>query len=152
MSGNEKNPSKTSDITSFLSGKSGNLQKLYHHARKLIEIREYLKSVVPFPINNHITVANLYDNTLIINADSAAWAARLRFYTPEILKALNDNNICTSVKSIRIKVMPPDNVQHDHTEEKLSISADTAALLQHVAESIVDPDLRETLLKLSRNR
>lgn len=152
MPGKQKQHMKTPDIGTLLTEKSGKIHGLYRHVKKLIDIQEQLKTMLPAPLNEHITVANLANDSLTIYTDSAAWAARLRFNIPEMLKSLNLNNICTSVKSIRIKVIPPDNTQLPPHEQKLSISNDTALLLEHVADTIGDPDLRESLLKLSRNR
>jgi len=152
MSGNQKKPFKNRDINRLLSEEDGALEKLYNHARVLIEIRESLKNVIPSRAFQHITVANIHDEALIIHADSAAWAARLRFYIPEMLKSLNANNACTGLKTIRIKVIPADTAPHPGADRKLRISSNTARLLKHVAGSIEDSDLRDSLLRLARNR
>lgn len=143
---------KTPDIGTLLTGKSGNIHALYRHAQKLIDIQNTLKNMLPSPVNEHVSVANHVNNTLTIYTDSAAWAARLRFTIPDMLNSLNQNDKYTSVKTIRIKVQPHETPQPTMSYQKLSISTDTAILLKHVADTINDPELRESLLKLSRHQ
>ncbi|MEX2524691.1 MAG: DUF721 domain-containing protein [Gammaproteobacteria bacterium] len=144
---------KTPDIGTLLTGKSSDIHSLYRHAQKLINVQKTLNDTLPSPLNEHVTVANLVNDTLTIYTDSAAWAARLRFTIPDMLKSLRQNDKYTSVKTIRIKVQPHEKKpQPSRSFQKLSISTDTAILLKHVADTIDDPELRESLLKLSRNQ
>jgi len=138
------------DINSILASRTKTASALYDHALRLIELQKRIRTALPAPLNDHVTVANSRKGTLIIYTDSAAWAARLRFRVPEMLKSINETSQDVPLQAIRIKVRPPDT-RRLPAADKLSISDDTARLLQHMAESISAPDLRASLLRLSRH-
>jgi len=151
MSKEQKRPLQAPPIGDLMAAKSGQIQKIYQHALKLIELQKKLKATLPAPLSDHVSVASLSNHTLTVHTSSAAWAARLRFKTPDMLATLNREKVDSPIKTIRIKVNPPDFVRQK-TPEKLSLSPATSQLLQNVADSISDPELRESLLRLSRNR
>jgi hypothetical protein len=138
------------DINSILACRTETASALYHHALRLIEMQKRLRAELPAPLNEHVTVANSQKGTLVIYTDSAAWAARLRFRVPEMLKSINEIPLDAPLQAIRIKVRPPDTTRLPPAA-RLSISDDTARLLQYMAESISDPGLRASLLRLSRH-
>lgn len=151
MSKEQKKPLQAPPIGDLIAGQRGQIQTIYQHALKLIELQKKLKSALPSPLNDNVTVASLNKQTLTVHTSSAAWAARLRFKTPDMLAALKREKIEPPVKTIRIKVHPPD-ASRPKSVEKLSLSPETSQLLREVADSISDPELRESLLRLSRNR
>ena len=138
------------DINSILACRTKTASAVYDHALRLIELQQRLRTALPAPLNDHVTVANSRNGTLTIYTDSAAWAARLRFRIPEMLKSINETPRGVPLQAIRIKVRPAD-IKRLPAADKLSISDDTARLLQHMAESISDPGLRAALLRLSRH-
>jgi hypothetical protein len=146
----DKSSRQPLDINSILACRTETASALYDHALRLIELQKRLRTTLPSPLNDHVTVANCKKGTLIIYTDSAAWAARLRFRVPEMLKSINEAPQEIPLQAIRIKVRPPDAKQL-LPADKLSISDDTARLLQRMAETISDPDLRASLLRLSRH-
>lgn len=148
----QKKRTQSRNIATLLTDGEGNARRLYDHARHLIEIQSVLKTILPAPINQHITVANLNEDALILHVDSAAWAARLRFHIPEILSRLNTRHTGKRIKTITPRIIPNPGHKPDAGKTKhVSISAQTARFLQNVAASIDDPELRDTFLKLSRH-
>jgi hypothetical protein len=138
-------------IDAILAGRSETASAVYRHALWLLELQRRLRALLAPPLNDHVTVANCRKGALIIHADSAAWAARLRFRIPDILAGFKETPPDAAIQSVRIKVRPPDSTQPPPPAQ-LTISDDTARLLQSVAESISDPDLRASLLRLHRHR
>lgn len=151
MSGTRKKSPAAPDINRLVAGNRGTIRELYNHALRLIQLQQKLRQAIPAPLNDQITVASLADGVITIHTTSAAWAARLRFKIPDMLKSLEQEADGNSVKTIRIKVKPPVDPPPE-SRQKPVISPDTARLLQNVAESISDADLREALLRLSRNQ
>jgi len=138
------------EINSILAHKTDTVSALYHHALKLIELQNQLKALIPAPLDEHVTIANCRNGILTVHTDSAAWAARLRFEVPSMLEKLNDISPDAHLQTIRIKVRPSERIPAPAIR-KLSISDDTARLLRDVAESLSDPELRASLLRLSRH-
>lgn len=124
---------------------------LYEQALRLIELQKQLRSLLPPPLGDHVTVGNCRNGILTVYADSAAWAARLRFEVPGLLNRLNETSPDAGIRTLRTRIRPPDPVAAPAAGKPL-LSAASARLLQDVAESIDDPGLRESLLRLSRHR
>lgn len=63
---------------------------------------------MPAELARHVTGAVLHDDTVVILADSAAWATRIRFHAPELLDRLAPR-YDGAVARVRVKVRPPTN-------------------------------------------
>lgn len=147
MSNDSKIPLKIKKI--FVES-SDNLSLLYLHTQTIIKLQNNLKAELPAPLNEHITIANYYSNTLIIQTDSSAWAAKLRFKIPELLTILKNKCGLSELKTIRIKVSVSDT-DRTSPEKKLILSNQSSNFLRNIANTISDPDLRQSLLKISKN-
>ena len=138
-------------IQQYLASSEGSLAQLQNRAAQLQYYHEQIKSILPPPLEDHFKLANVDKNYLTLHTDSPAWAARLRFKTPDILKriqALCDTN---PPKSIRIKVIPPASTSKK-PGPKPKLSDANANLIHKTAETIKDPKLRDALYRLSKNR
>ena len=147
MSNDRKTPHKIKEI--FVES-SENLSFLYFHAQSIIRLQNNLKAELPTPLNKHVTIANYDSNTLIIQTDSSAWAARLRFKIPELLAILKFKCGLSEIKSIRIKIKVPDGGQ-SLPGRNPGLSDQASNFLINIANSISDPDLRQSLLKISKH-
>jgi hypothetical protein len=145
----ETKQQKNYSLQNLLKGNNSVLASLCARADYLHEMNLKLCSHLPAPLNIHCKLANITDDTVIMHADSSAWAARLRYSIPEILNIMHNQLNTINVKSIRIKVIFPDKKSHTGTGRTLTISKQTAGLLTDCAKSTTDPALRSTLLRLS---
>jgi hypothetical protein len=136
-------------LQTLFKGNNSILTSLCGRADYLHQMSLKLCSYLPAPLNVHCKLANITDDTVIMHADSSAWAARLRYSIPEILNIMRNQLNTINIKSIRIKVMFPDKKSHTNTGRTLTISKQTARLLADCAKSTTDPALRSTLLRLS---
>ena len=59
---------------------------LLERARKLQRLEKVVLGLLPDNLAAHCRVMNLKNETLILAAPSSAWAARLRFAGPELVK------------------------------------------------------------------
>lgn len=126
------------------------LRRIRHHIEKLGKLQTELRKRLNSPINQHVTVANYQRGTLVLHADSAAWAAKLRFKTPEILAVAKNAPELTEIHAVRIKIKPvepPAPVQR--TLPRLSPA--NAKLLRQTAANVSSVALRSALQALSEN-
>lgn len=119
--------------------------------------------------NRHLREIN--SKTLILAASSPSWSSRLRFQVPEILKTLQQDYELP-VKHIRILISQHLSGQHPSTNtgtdtshlqplektslpetepSKILLSEENANLVRETAHSIENPDLRDSLIRLSRH-
>ncbi len=136
-------------LQTFFKGNNSILASLCRRADYLHQMNLKLCSYLPAPLNSHCKLANITDDTVIMHADSSAWAARLRYCIPEILNIMHNQLNTINIKSIRIKVMFPDKKPHTSTARTLTISRQTVRLLADCAKGTTDSALRSTLLRLS---
>lgn len=73
------------------------------HALILQQLNGILQKILPEPLAQHCQVANIRSKTLVLATSSPSWSSRLRFQTPEILRALQQNYELP-VQNIRILV------------------------------------------------
>jgi len=85
-----------------LLGESPRLAQLAQSAARLAALTASAREALPPEIQPHVTAASVHDDTLVLTADSPAWAARLRFHGREVLTFLADGQgIQASRVSIR---------------------------------------------------
>lgn len=101
-------------------------------------------------LGSHCRVAALEQDVLTLHTDSPAWAAKLRFLTADILKIIRDSSTFGSVSTIRVKARPPET-KPQPAAPAAKMSPHTTRLLRDIAETIEDPELRASLLRLSEN-
>jgi hypothetical protein len=81
----------------------GHLRQLAEKARDHADLNDDLRRQLPTDLAPHVRLATVNDGCLVLQADSPAWAARLRFKTPEILENLRLNSSFAAIRSIRIR-------------------------------------------------
>ena len=108
----------------------------------LAEIRRLL----PGELADHCVAARLRGNALVLHADSAVWATRLRFLAAQLLKLLRTEH--PTLQEIRVKLLvsrtalkrPPAVARHSNVG---------AAIIHDTAVDTKHPALREALERLS---
>jgi hypothetical protein len=95
----------------------------------------------------HCQVGNLRDGILILYADTTAWASRLRYQGPALLKQLQQRKGLESLQQVEIRVMPrEEKVSKEH---KAELSEEASSCLSACADSIEDDALRNALQSLA---
>ena len=136
-------------IGKFTGG--GQYAQLLSRARKLMALDARLHALIPAPLNEHCSVLGIRDATLILAADSPVWAARLRFYTSQLVKQLSGPQTVT-VRTIRVRVNPPEKPFVARPRQlPPRLSSRSAKLLRQAAGNVTDPGLKSALLRLARN-
>ena len=142
---------------SELVDSSEQLNNLYTHAKGIYALNEKLQKHLDPCLRGHCTVANYSDETLIVNAETSAWASKLRYCIPDILNYAKHECGLTTLKSVRIKVSPihkkrvQSNLSSTRPVKKASLSKKSADFIKNVATSIKDPALRKSILRISKH-
>ena len=138
-------------ISKLLQDKRYPIANLCKKANSIHEIDHKLKKYIDPSLHDHFELANIKTDSAILLVSSSTWATRLRYNIPAILNTLNNELNFTSIKTIRIKVKKiiPDNAIKP--KKPMSLSKNSAQVLIDVANNFTDPQLRECILKLSKN-
>ncbi len=133
------------------------LNKLYTHAKDICALNEKLHNYLAPNLSSHCSIANYSAETLIVNADTSAWASKLRNRNPDILAFARHECGLSKLITVRIRVSPKQNntfqsdLSSNVSTRKASLSIKSAEFNENVATSIQDPALRESILKISKN-
>jgi hypothetical protein len=93
LSGTQRNRAPSSAMTKKpdlpktlkgLLGESPRLARLAQSAARLAALTASAREALPPEIQPHLTAASVHEDTLVLTADSPAWAARLRFHAREV--------------------------------------------------------------------
>jgi hypothetical protein len=131
---------------------SAELKPLLEKTRRLAGLQERYVASIPPPLARTSRVAGYRSGTLILAADNAAAATRLRQLTPRLLKRLNE--LEPQVTAIRIRVQPV-NRQTLPSPQREGLPADALRHFQALAHGLANPVLKaavETLVRHHRKR
>jgi len=90
-------------LKDLLAGRS--IAALAERAAATNRLARRVQALVPADIAPHIVGANLREKRLVLIVDGPAWAARIRFESPAIRRALERDHELR-VDSVTIKVSP----------------------------------------------
>ncbi len=147
---------KTCQFNQLISSNT-QLNKLYIHAKSICALNKKLHNHLSPTLSNHYSIANYTTKTLTINADTSAWASKLRNCIPDILDFARHERGLNKLISVRIKVSPnqdhlnQSDISSSRLTRKASLSKKSAELIEKVATSMTDLELREYVLKISKN-
>ena len=126
---------------------------LITRTRLLKRLTTLLRSQLDDELADHCYVANIEQETLVILADTAARASKLRFHIHSLLAALPSlDSLFSRVKHIKVKIL---NQRHD-TRETVQpsrpgpkMNQENAQGIKTLADHIDDPDLHNALARLA---
>ena len=116
------------------------------------QLTHELQAVLPSPLASYCQAGDLFEHKLTIITTSPVWAAKLRYLLPTLLQAFRSIPSLEQVTDIDIKISNlPQQTRTTAPTRKAHLSRQSAELIRQTAETIDDPDLRASLLKLSRH-
>lgn len=98
----------------------------------------------------HVQVADLGADRLFLQADSAAWATRLRYLAPQLLHCLQQSAGLGPLRQIEIRVAPRAETVAA-VRNAPTLSAVSAAIIAQNAATLPDPALRAAFQRLARH-
>jgi len=155
-------------VNFFNSMKSINEQispEIVIQAKKLAKFTHLLHQILPAECRNHVEVANIRNQNLMLITDSPVWTTRLRQLSPQILQYIQENSTDTDTRDGNNQVIhhvqirtrynaAGNNELHASKIEKKPvprISEKTAELLSQSANSINSEKLKTALLKIAKH-
>jgi hypothetical protein len=130
---------------------SGNLTALARHARRLSDLQQLLLEATPFALAAASRVTDLRAGTLVLLADNAAVAAKLRQLAPRLLKHVQKQQ--AEVTGIRVDVQVKTHKIKDEDEvTKQPLPAEAIKDLGGLAESLPPSPLKSALDRMLARR
>ena len=128
------------------------LRQLFREAGEIRLHNDRIKQLIDEPLRAHVRFALIKGDTLILIADSSAWASKLRYLVSTIQSRAETSPDLALIRNIRVKVAAAEPVNQIPTRRAQGLSATTAEGVREQAQSIEDPLLRAALLKLTGHR
>jgi len=134
-------------------------------AKKLARFTQLLHNILPVECRNHVEVANIRNQNLMLITDSPVWTTRLRQLSPQILQYIQENSTDTDtggcnnqvIHHVQIRTRYSAAGNDEQHASKIAkkpvprISEKTAKLLSQSANSIDSEKLKTALLKISKH-
>ena len=135
-------------IGELLAG-SGQLKTLSSEARRLAELERLIFEAAPRALSEATRVRNLRAGTLVISADNAAVAAKLRQLIPRLLVCVRKRE--PEVNGIRVEVQPgPRQRRPKRRSGKRPLPAAVIANFRCLAEGLRESPLKDAVNRLVR--
>lgn len=128
------------------------LRQLFREAAENRSHNDQVKQLIDEPLRAHVRFALIKGDTVILIADSSAWASKLRYQVATIQRRMESSPELPEIRNIRVKVAAAEPTSQIPTHRAQALSATTAEGVRRQAESIEDPLLREAVLKLAGHR
>lgn len=142
---------KLHPITDVLQ-KNKPIHNLSLHSQRLNQINLVLQQILPADFISRCHLANIRNNNIILQTDSASIANLLRFQADAICQQISAQ--CQlDISQLQINVRPLTSLQQNKaksTRHAIAISPDSAAIISATAETISDPALKNALAKLAK--
>jgi len=144
-------------VSRLLTSSNGDLQSLLEQAHYLQALTRVLREAIDPALADHITIANIRDNTAIVATDTPAWLSKIRYMAPTILTILQHQSGLSGLRKIQFKVQlpiespAPEQIDHEQNRHT-TLSSASSKLLESAASGIDDPELASALRRLSRQK
>ncbi len=132
-------------------GKS-TFQALMRKAQRIQSANALLQGMLPEDLAPYCRLMNIAFDTAVIETSNANIATRLRYMTRELLNSLRYHDFLRNIKKIKVKVHTPARKKPPQPQRQVNpISGKSGDLIRESAESIDNPSLRDSLLKLAKH-
>jgi hypothetical protein len=140
--------SRLNTIASLLK-KDSATGALVKKALALSELNTLLKQHLPAKFAEHITLSTIKDQTIFLQSDSAAWAAQLRYITPEFVESLNTVEEFQNILNIQVKVSP-ESLPAGRQRKPLTLSRASADAINRYSSSLTNNKTREAFKRIAK--
>ena len=130
---------------------SDNLKALARQAQRLKELQHLLFVAIPPALAEASRVTNLRSGTLVLSADNAAVAAKLRQLTPRLLLVVRKQ--ASEVTGIRVDVqVNPHKIKDEDEVTKRSLPPDTIKEIEALSGALPSSPLKAALARMVARR
>lgn len=132
------------------------LAKLQQQSTHLQQLTVSVRQHLPATVGRHLLMCNYSNACLTLFTRTAAQATVLRLASKHLLLRLYDDaQLQSTYKNInRIRIRISMGIRHrpDHHKKSTALTRDSARLLEKLAETMIDPALKDILQRLSKRR
>jgi len=139
-------------LTTYFQQESKTLNSLLLKLNQLALWNSRLRDALPDEplLTEHCHIVGLDKAALIVIADNPHWVTRFRFFIPDLLIKLRHHPDLKQIQAICCKVKPLYNAAPKKIRrQRLTISKNTADVLQSTAHKIQDKKLKAVLKKIA---
>ncbi len=144
-----KRKSKSAHVRDFIVEPGSQLNTLIKHADILSALQVTVANNILPELREHCLVSNIQRDTLTLSTAHANWATKIRYAIPDILKALRSLPETSAIKTIRVIVIPDSINEDTPRKNKLTLSRNTAEIINDMASTMSDPEISACLKRLS---
>jgi hypothetical protein len=138
---------KPSPITELLQRSGCPAEGVLQRGQFLHRLNRLVGNLLDHDAKLHCQVGNIRDGVLILYVDSTAWASRLHYQSPALLKQLQQRKGLVALRLIEVKVLP--RQEKEVTYQQVKLTNEAASCLLACADSIADDNLRGALQHLA---
>lgn len=128
----------------------GPLAGLLHRAREGQRYAAEIRRRLPAPAGDHVVGTTLEGRTLTVLADSPAWAARLRYLLPDLLRHWPAAGGLPAPAALQVRIAAVPSPRAAPPPRRPEVGPRAAELLLEFAESTPDPALKSIFRRLAR--
>jgi hypothetical protein len=128
----------------FLNQADG-IAPLMPQAKRLIELREFLASLLPDSLARHCSVANYKQGRVIVFASNGATAAKLKLMLPALTEQISGR--ATEVTGLEVVVQAQESGAQPY-EKSAKMSAGATQELVRLSEQLPDSELKTAVSRI----
>ena len=131
----------------------GALKQILNKIERINCLNKFFLKYIDANLQDYCQVVNELNGKLIVLVANGSVATQLRFSTMDLLRKFKQDPQLQHVKEIHIKVRPFDlsNKQIRQHKSVQKMSAQTAKILEEMAESLEDEKLKEIMKNIAKN-
>lgn len=133
---------------SLLQERVSSTKKLIRAAERHGDITKKIQSYLPADFAKHCEFGSIRGSSIILFADSAAWATRLRFHSSDLLRYIN-SEYKYSLCSIKFKIMPIRGKRKKPKPEPFHIDSSNIESIRQLASAVKHEGLSDALIRLA---
>jgi hypothetical protein len=124
---------------------------------KLSSLLSHWKANMGEPLVSHSFPVSYANGRLSLRADTSAWASRLRHSQEQIMDELRNDPYFHELRELYVRVLPERaHAQNEKKRQSITLPSripdNAASLIKSVADDILDPALRRSLIRLAGAR
>jgi len=112
------------------------------------KLSDFVYGLLHLNKNKHNLWVICKQQKLTLLTDNPFLATQISYQKDNICKELNQNFII-NMKTVKVKIIPPTGSKEKIIEERFIMNKKTAGVLQDIAQTIEDVEIKELLISLS---
>lgn len=144
------NRSHLRSAADYLHRHKGRVAGLVAHSDQLVRVNRLLRAYLPPHLQDHARIVVLSAQVWIIQTESSAWAARLRYLLPTLKQQLGAE-LKQPVPALKLRIEPLREPHATTPPRRLTLTRENAQLLEGAAAGVKDERLGAALRRLAQH-